>query len=429
MESFETTLVSPASKVYLSPGAELGNYRVVSFLAEGGMGQVYVAEHPQLGRRAAVKILRPDLSGNADAVRRFFQEAKLVNSIRSEHIVDIFDMGQDREGRVYYVMELLEGATLAAARERDGAFGVARVIEISGQVAAALNAAHEKDVIHRDLKPENVFLCKREGKGDLVKLLDFGLAKLVEEAPTGSSTRLGVVLGTPEFMSPEQAAGAKVDGRSDIYSFGLLLYWMLSDGLPFDAQGVLQTMRARQSTAPKPLPGESSSGDQVPAWLATLVMKCLVTEPSARVQSMQEVLRAFQLPTGRLGLAGPRTSPAPGATPRSGRRLRLAGAVGFTLLTALGLGLWLGVRKAPEAEPPLQAPPPPPTLALPAPPPEAVAIPAPAVVPAEAKPSPAPSPAVRHPKRPARSAVDKPAAPKAPGGDADELVVPANMGN
>src|SRR5262249_52301133 len=187
----------------LGIGESLGNYRIVQKLGSGGMGTVYLAEHPLIGKRVALKVIHRDLSMNQDVVTRFFHEARAVNQIGHEHIVDITDYGQTHEGEYFFIMELLSGRSLSDLMELDGVLAPDRAFHIAVQVADALAASHAVGIVHRDLKPDNVFLIHRRGDNDFVKLLDFGLAK-IQHAGDAGITRRGVILGTPQYMSPEQ---------------------------------------------------------------------------------------------------------------------------------------------------------------------------------------------------------------------------------
>src|SRR5262249_46856431 len=205
-----------------------GNYRVVAKLGEGGMGAVYLAEHPLIGKKVALKVLRED---NAEAAERFFNEARAVNAIGHPNIVDILDYGVVGSS-VYLIMELLVGESLGALLAREAPLPVERALPIAVQIADALAACHAKGVIHRDLKPDNVFLLA----GDRVKLLDFGIAKLTsgQRRETGK----GMVIGTPAYMSPEQCEGRRdIDARADIYALGILTYEMLTGTVPFSGDG------------------------------------------------------------------------------------------------------------------------------------------------------------------------------------------------
>jgi serine/threonine-protein kinase len=200
----------------LAAGTAVGEYVIDGKLGEGGMGTVYAATHPLIGKRAAIKVINLGLTTDGTAVQRFIQEARAVNQIRHGNIVDIFSFGELPDGRRYFVMEYLEGVSLAD-RVKEGGMSLREAIEILDQVCDALEAAHEKGIVHRDLKPDNVFLVRTRGGRSVVKLLDFGIAKL---STTGSmqKTRTGIVMGTPAYMSPEQGRGKSVDPRTDIYA-------------------------------------------------------------------------------------------------------------------------------------------------------------------------------------------------------------------
>ncbi|MHB8418643.1 MAG: serine/threonine-protein kinase [Myxococcales bacterium] len=376
-------------------GTELGPYRLVALLGSGGMGMVFVGEHRMLGRRMAIKVLLPDLASRLDIVQRFFKEAKSANEIAHENIVEIFDFVQQPDGISYLVMELLSGHDLGVAAANEGPFKLSRTLRITRQIAAALAAAHDKRIVHRDLKPENIFLIRRQNDPDFVKLLDFGLAK-VPESQTGipSSTQTGVVMGTPEYMSPEQAMGVSVDVRSDIYSLAVVLYWLVSGKLPFDGASFEQQRRARVSSPAPPLPPLSAAGEPVPPELAALVARCLARPPEDRCQNGREFLEALEkLP---VPLQSPSLPPAPGPAAPTGspstapkrsvpprRRLgRWAVVAGVAAASAAGIG-WVVTRPSAPAKP--AAPPPRPVAQAAAPPPPAapvVQLPPPAPLPA-----------------------------------------------
>jgi serine/threonine protein kinase len=215
-------------------GQTIGNYRIASRLGEGGMGVVYLAEHPVIGKKVALKAIHPELSRNAEVVSRFIQEAKSVNQIGHEHIVDIADFGTTPGGEFYFIMEYLQGEALSDRLKREGRLDPTRAMVIGAQIADALDASHEHGIIHRDLKPENIFLVSRGGSKDFVKVLDFGLAKLTDtEEKVSHKTRAGTVMGTPYYMAPEQCEGkAEIDPRADIYSLGVLMFEMLTGKVP-----------------------------------------------------------------------------------------------------------------------------------------------------------------------------------------------------
>ena len=216
-------------------GTLIRDYRIVTELGSGGMGTVYFAEHTLIGRRAAIKVLNADVSKNDDIVARFFTEAKAVNSIRHPNIVDITDFGHGRTRSYYIIMEMLEGETLGARLEMQRPLDERTLVRILSQVASAVGAVNEQGIVHRDLKPENIFLTNHPDYPDFVKVLDFGVVKLMgAPAEASHKTRPGSAIGTPAYMSPEQClADARLDHRSDIYSLGVVGYEMLTGGLPF----------------------------------------------------------------------------------------------------------------------------------------------------------------------------------------------------
>ncbi|MFO0681454.1 MAG: HDOD domain-containing protein [Sandaracinus sp.] len=269
-------------------GLMLGSYRLVTELGQGGMGTVYYAEHVSLPRRAAVKVLAPDVARDADLVRRFFDEAHAVNAIRHPGIVDVIDLGSEH-GLHYLVMELLEGETLGARLERVGKLGARECVDLCAQAAGALAAAHEKRIVHRDLKPENLFLVAA-GARSQVKVLDFGIAKLAGK-DDAHRTRTGLVLGTPMYMSPEQCLGDRdLDARSDVYSLGVVAYEMLAGRPPFDFDAVGRLIVAHTHEPPPP-PSRWVKG--VPAALEQVVLRMLAKRREDRFDTMQDAARAL----------------------------------------------------------------------------------------------------------------------------------------
>lgn len=276
-------------------GQTVGNYQVLKLLGEGGMGAVYLAEHPGIGRKAAVKVLRGELASNEEVIQRFFNEARAANAIKHPGIVEIFDFGKLSSGGSYIIMELLEGDSLASRIKRGG-FRIADVQEIAYQTAGALAAAHEKGIVHRDLKPDNIFLVpdQQTPGRELVKILDFGIAKLAgSQAGAGSvRTRTGTVMGTPLYMSPEQCRGTtEVDHRTDIYALGIILYELLCGAPPFVSEGHGELIHMHIAVAPAP-PRSHNPG--IPADLEAVVMKALAKDPARRFQSMSELQRALR---------------------------------------------------------------------------------------------------------------------------------------
>lgn len=286
-------------------GRSLGNYGVVSKIGEGGMGVVYLAKHVTLGRKAAVKVLRPALSENQDIVSRFFNEARAVTAIRNPGIVEVYDFGFLEDRTAYIIMEYLEGESLAA-RLRRGRPPIAVTLTIVRAIARALHAAHEQGVIHRDLKPDNVFLVPDSelSSGERVKLLDFGIAKLVHGVGNASHTTTGTVMGTPTYMSPEQCRGAgSVDHRADLYSLGCVAYEMLCGQPPFVAEGPGDVIARHLYFEPQSLRSRRS---EIPAELEEIVLRLLKKEPRARYGTATELVRAIDELSG---------APSPDAAP------------------------------------------------------------------------------------------------------------------
>jgi serine/threonine-protein kinase len=275
-------------------GQTVLNYKVTSRLAEGGMGAVYEAEHSLLGRRVAIKVLRRDRVDDERSVQRFLNEARAANAIRHPNIVELLDAGTYEDQGPYLVMELLEGESLAARLRSQGAVRVAEAIAIGQQVADALAAAHGAGIVHRDLTAENVFIHLDETapRGERVKVLDFGIAKLHEESPDTVHTSTGAVVGTPPYMSPEQCRGrsSEIDHRTDIYGLGVILFEMLCGVPPFIAEGVGEVLLLHMTSPP---PAPSSINPDVPAWLEQLILKALAKDKRDRFASMAELHHAL----------------------------------------------------------------------------------------------------------------------------------------
>ena len=249
-------------------------FEIESFLAAGGMAQVYVARQMNIDRRVAMKVLSPMFSMNPSVVMRFFREARVIAQLSHPNTVRLFDMGETPDKRLYMAMELLEGVELSE-RIRQGRMKAEEAIPIVRQVAGSLSEAHSKGIIHRDLKPDNIFLTKL----NIVKVLDFGIAKLKqsEDEDERKLTKVGTAPGTPEYMSPEQARGKELDARSDIYSLGIVLYEMLAGHPPFEEDTFLATILMHVQSPPPPLP------DDVPADLRNYVVnRLLAKDPNCR---------------------------------------------------------------------------------------------------------------------------------------------------
>jgi serine/threonine-protein kinase len=284
-------------------------YRILARIGEGGMGTVYLAEHVLLGKRMAVKVLRPEYSHDDELARRFEHEAVAASRIGQENIVDVTDFGRTADGDLYFVMEALEGENLATLARREGALPLRRALGILAQICRALAAAHARGIVHRDLKPENVFLAQREDGSDLVKVLDFGIS-LTGGSPSGSRiTRAGSIIGTPEYMAPEQAAATRVDHRCDIYAFGVLAYEILTGSLPFQGDTPIATLIKHQGEAPTP---PRRRRPELPLEVEALILKALVKKPEGRPQSMAEVAAGLSRALAGVGLPPVVLSPTNG---------------------------------------------------------------------------------------------------------------------
>jgi serine/threonine-protein kinase len=277
-------------------GYELGNFMLTRTLGQGGMGVVYLAEHKWIARKKAVKVLREEAHENPAAVRRFFDEATAAAACDHDHIVRIEDCGTlyfRGDPWHYLEMEYLEGEDVGAACRAIGRFDdVDRAVKIIGYAADALAAAHERGIVHRDIKPENLFLARRGKRADYVKILDFGVARLTGELSGGASrTVTGLVLGTPEYMSPEQANGLHPDGRSDVYSLATVLYRMLAGRVPFEADTF--TLLAVKINKEEPPPLEVLRPDAPPGVLRAIAeaMRKQVADRPTMVE-LQEMLLA-----------------------------------------------------------------------------------------------------------------------------------------
>jgi tRNA A-37 threonylcarbamoyl transferase component Bud32 len=289
-------------------GRTVGSFRLIRQLGRGGMGTVYLGEHTVIGSRVAIKLLHPHLSLDEQMVNRFRAEARATNLVGHENIVSIFDLGSLPDGRHYMVMEYLEGKPLSSEMLP---LAPARAVELLVQMCSALDAAHRVGVIHRDLKPDNVFLVQRRG-GEAVKILDFGIAKLLAGDGSSSGTMVGSILGTPEFMSPEQASGGVVDARSDLYALGVIAYQLLTGAPPFTG-GWAKVLLAHQTASPIP-PDRKRA--ELPAALSQVVLRAIEKEPKARFASAGEMAEALRgAIEGRAPVAA--TPPPPANVPAS----------------------------------------------------------------------------------------------------------------
>ena len=265
-------------------GQTLGSYTIERELGRGGMGAVYLAVHAMLGRKAAVKLLRPELSRDPSTVQRFFTEARAASAIKHPSIVEIYDFGVAPDGAAYIVMELLDGESLATRLARLGRLPVATALVFARQIATALAAAHRAGIVHRDLKPDNAFLVAdpEVAGGERVKLLDFGIAKLTGDGGVAHTTT-GAIMGTPHYMSPEQCEGSRaVDHRADLYSLGCMLFQMITGRLPFEGDGVGGIIGMHLYVAP---PALRTLAPDAPAAVEALVARLLAKDPAERPAS------------------------------------------------------------------------------------------------------------------------------------------------
>jgi serine/threonine-protein kinase len=286
-------------------------YHIQKKLGEGGMGQVYLAEHVKMGRRSAIKVMSPSMVHDPDAVARFNREAANASRITHPNVCAVYDFGETPDGLIYLAMEFVEGEPLTGLLSREGELPPARATAIFKQTADALQAAHDLGIVHRDLKPDNIMIARGRDGSDQVKVVDFGIAKAVGGDETGQKvTKTGLVVGTPEFMSPEQLSGDKVDGRSDLYSLALVYFRMLTGQLPFQAETVQETMIKRLTDEPAKL-GATRPDLTFPTGLQEVLDAALVRTPAERYQTVakfaEDVVGVVQLRRPTRGAATPGT--------------------------------------------------------------------------------------------------------------------------
>ena len=268
-------------------------YRIVRVIGQGGMGVVYEAEHTTLGKRVAIKLMLEKYTGDSEAVARFTREALAASRIGNPHIIDVMDIGTAPDGRSYVVMELLSGRPLSKVIEDDGQMPPQRVISIMRQVLKAVGAAHAKGIVHRDLKPDNIFLLDQGESGDFVKLLDFGISKMIDPDMQVAATKLtttGVVMGTPLYMAPEQAMGAEIDHLADLYACGVIMYEMLAGKPPFDG-ATYAVLVAKLLTTEPPLLSDVRPG--LSPKLVSAVHRALEKDPQNRFPGVEAFAAAL----------------------------------------------------------------------------------------------------------------------------------------
>ncbi len=278
-----------------------GRYRLNKKLGEGGMGEVYAGEHVHIDKKFAIKLLRPEIVSNKEAVKRFYQEAQSSSSIKHRNIIAIEDFGELPDGRIYMCMELLDGAALNDLIMQPQT--VERLLNILIQTGHGLAAAHAKNIVHRDMKPENIYVTFGPNREDIPKILDFGIAKVSGNDAQNNLTRTGTIFGTPFYMAPEQALGNPVDARTDVYAMGVIMYEVFSGSLPFQGESFMGILTQHITTEPEPVQMRAAkAGRSLPPGLAEIVMCCLRKDPAQRFSTMDELVN--QLVGIYRGIAG-----------------------------------------------------------------------------------------------------------------------------
>jgi serine/threonine-protein kinase len=276
-------------------------YQIERKLGQGGMGEVYLARHIMMGRSCAIKVVSPSLSRDPDTISRFNREAKNASQISHPNVCAVYDFGLTPDGLLYLAMEYLEGVTLSQALAK-GPIPVERALAILEQCVAGLTAAHDLGIVHRDLKPDNIMLLDQRGR-ETVKLVDFGIAKAGTGEAAQRVTKTGLVVGTPEYMSPEQLTGEELDGRSDQYSLALVFYRMIAGVLPFAASSPHEAMAKRLTEAPRTL-AEAAPNLRFPPSLQAVISRALSREPAARFLTVNAFAEAIRAALGMSGLGG-----------------------------------------------------------------------------------------------------------------------------
>lgn len=315
-------------------------YRVIQRIGKGGMGEVYLAEHVAIGRQVAVKILLGNLQEKPDLAKRFLQEARTASKLRHANVVDIIDFGHVDPRTPFFVMEYLNGQDLKGVVKAEKVLAWPRTREIALQICAGLAMAHSQGFIHRDLKPDNVYLIRDEAGREVVKILDFGIAKIISDE-AHDTTQTGVLLGTPEYMSPEQAQDQPLDARSDIYALGVILYRMMVGRVPFQSKAFMTVLAKHiQETPMRPREANPEAG--ITAEQEAVILRCLAKRPEDRYQSADEVAAALR------AADGPRR-PMAGAGGRTGLLVTIGVAVVAAIVIAVQLGR--GPEEVPEEVP------------------------------------------------------------------------------
>jgi serine/threonine-protein kinase len=373
-----------------------GKYRLDAYLSRGGMGAVYRGTHVMLDRPVAVKLINPGLVSSPDIVRRFQREARAVTHLKHPNIVEVYDLGQADDGTLYIAMELVQGESLSAMIKAHGALTAHRIVTILSQVVSALGVAHRNNIVHRDLKPHNIMVSQDATGHDFAKLLDFGIAKSFEIDAHTQLTTDGMTLGTPAYMSPEQASGTEVDARSDIYALGVILYEMLIGEVPFSDPSPPAVLVKQLSEAPMP-PSRRRLEMKINAALEAIALKCLEKDKAARYQTADELAAALAAAPVEQPVFDPNAATVPlraqASAPTTIPASQAPTVVSADAPTTRSAPTAATVPTAPPAVPPVAPPTMPPTAAptrLPAS--AAAAVPPP--IP-QSPPAPAPTPGTR----------------------------------
>jgi serine/threonine-protein kinase len=369
-------------------------YHILKRIGEGGMGRVYLGEHVKMNRQCAIKVMSPALVNDHESAARFAREASSAARIIHPNVAAVFDYGES-DGLVYLVMEYVDGEPLSRIMAREAPLSLDRSVDLARQIADGLGSAHELGIVHRDLKPDNILITRNKNGREVAKVVDFGIAKVVRENPSDALTRTGLVIGTPEFMSPEQLLGDPIDARSDLYALGCIVHLMLTASPPF-AAATREQMIKRRLTEDAPHVQQLDHG--LPDSLDRIVVRLLARNPVERYSSAAEVRDALSGTHARRHDVGP-VLRTPQPTPRSAptlsfesammapteqtdvappprRRLVLAGVGVVALAASL-----LAVRGMRQETPPIAAPPKP--VVTVQPPPAATTVAPPVVVPAK----------------------------------------------
>ena len=316
-----TALRSASASADLMGTVVADRYHILKKLGEGGMGQVYLAEHVKMGRKSALKVMNPGMNQDADAIARFNREASNASRLNHPNICAIYDFGETPDGLIYLAMEFIEGQSLTSLVEQSGALPPARAAAIIHQSADALQVAHDAGIVHRDLKPDNIMIAKNRDGSDLAKVVDFGIAK-AHSSDAQKVTKTGMVVGTPEYMSPEQLSGDKLDGRSDIYSLALVAFNCLTGTLPFPSDSAQEAMIARLIEAPKTL-ADMKPDVAWPAEVQAVMDKALARDANERYQSAAQFGRELwaaceSMPASQAAQAGTQVLSAPASAAAAG---------------------------------------------------------------------------------------------------------------